>query len=65
MTKASWGCCVVVFDSSGKPAVHPQVIDFCAPGCSGTEIEVGRTTSCEEAVGATVNAAVDYESSMK
>ena len=42
--KASWGCCVLVFDSSGEPAVHPVVSDSCAPGCSGIEFEVGRTT---------------------
>ena len=36
MKKASWGCCVLVFDSSGEPAVHPEVSDSCAPGCSGT-----------------------------
>ena len=64
MKKASWGCCVLVFDSSGEPAVHPNSSDSCAPGCSGTEFDVGRTTSCEEGVGATVNAPMDYESSM-
>ena len=25
MKKASWGCCVLVFDSPGDPAVHPEV----------------------------------------
>ena len=63
MKKASWGCCVLVFDSSGEPAGHPGFSDFCAPGCSGTEFEVGRT-SCEDGVGATVHAPMDYESSM-
>ena len=24
MKKASWGCCVLVFDSSGEPAGHPD-----------------------------------------
>ena len=61
--KASWGCCVLVFDSSGEPAGHPEFSDSCAPGCSGTEFEVGRT-SCEDGVGATVHAPMDYESSM-
>ena len=65
MKQASWGCCVLLFNSSGEPAVHPEVSDSCAPGCSGTEFEVGRATSCEESVGATVNALLDYESSMK
>ena len=62
--KASWGCCVLVFDSSGEPAVHPEFSYFCAPGCSWTEFEVGHTTLCEEGFGATVNAPMDYESSM-
>ena len=64
MKKASWGYSVLVFDSSAEPAVHLGKSDFCAPGCSGTEFEVGRTTSCDEGVGATINAPMDYESSM-
>ena len=64
MKKASWGCYVIVFDSSGEPAVHPDISDSCAPGCSGTEFEVGRTTSCEQGVGATVHAPMNYGSSM-
>ena len=63
MKKASWGCCVLVFDSSGEPAGHPNVSDAFAPGCSGTEFEVGRT-SCEDSLGVTVHAPMDYESSM-
>ena len=63
MKKASWGCCVLVFDSSGEPAGHPEFNDSCAPGCSGTEFEVGRT-SCEDVVGAKGHAPMDYESSM-
>ena len=63
MKKPSWGCCVLVFDSSGDPALPPEGSDFCAPGCSGTQFEVGRTTSCEKRVGATVSAPMDYESS--
>ena len=63
MKKASWGCCVSVFDSSGEPAGHPEFSDSCAPGCSGTEFEVG-STSCEDGVGATKHAPMDYESSM-
>ena len=64
MKKASWGYCVLVFDSSGEPAGHPEFSESCAPGCSGTEFEVGRITSCEDAVGATVHAPMGYESSM-
>ena len=63
MKKASWGCFVSVFDSSGEPAGHPEFSDSFAPGCSGIKFEVGRT-SCEDSVGATVHAPMDYESSM-
>ena len=64
MKKASCGYCVLVFDSSGEPAAHPRHSDYCAPGGSGTKFEVARTTSCEEGVGATVNAPMDFELSM-
>ena len=63
MKKASWGCFVLVFDSSGEPAGHPDFSDSFAPGFSGTEFEVGRT-SCEDGLGAKVHAPMDYESSM-
>ena len=63
MKKASWGCCVLVFDSTGEPAGHPEFSDSCDPGCSGTEFEVGRT-SCEDGVGATVHAPMDYKTIM-
>ena len=63
MKKASWGCCVLVFDSSSEPAGHPDLSDPFAPGYSGTEFEVGRT-SCEDGLGATVHAPMDCESSM-
>ena len=63
MKKASWGCCVLVFDSSGEPAGHPEFSDSCDPGCSGIEFEVGRTP-CEDGVGATLHAPMDYESIM-
>ena len=63
MKKASWGCCVLVFDSSGEPAGHPEFSDSCARVCSGTEFEIGRT-SCEDGLGASVHAPLDCESSM-
>ena len=62
--KASWGRCVLVFDSSGDPAGHPEFSDSCTPDCSGTEFEVGRITSCENGVGAAVHAPMGYEGSM-
>ena len=64
MEKAAWGFCVLVFDSSGEPAVHPSISDSCAPGGSGTEFEFGCTTSCEEGANATVKTPMDHESSM-
>ena len=63
MKKASWGCFVLVFDSSDEPAGHLDFSDSCAPGSSGTEFEVGRT-SYEDGVGATVHTPMDYESSI-
>ena len=63
MKRASWGCFILVFDSSGEPAGHPDFSDLFAPGCSGTEFEVGRT-SCQDGPGATVHAPMGYESSM-
>ena len=52
-----------MFDSSGEPAGHPDFSDSFAPGCSGTEFEIGRT-SCDDSLGAAVHAPMDYESSM-
>ena len=63
MKKASWGCCVLLFDSSGEPAGQPGFSDSCARVCSGTELEVGRTSG-EDGLGATVHAPMDCESSM-
>ena len=64
MKKASWGHCVLVFNSSGEPAAHPGTSDSCAPGGSGAEFEFGRTISCEEGADATINAPMDHDSSM-
>ena len=63
MKKASWGCFVSVFDSSGEPAGQPEFSDSCDRVCSGTEFEVGRTSG-EDGLGATVHAPMDCESSM-
>ena len=63
MKKASWGCFVLVFNTSGEPAGHPDFSDPCAPVFPGTEFVVG-STSCEDDVGATVHAPMGYESSM-
>ena len=63
LKKASLGCFILIFDSSGEPTGHPEFSDSCAPGCSGTEFEVERT-SCEDGLGAIIHAPMDYESSM-
>ena len=64
MKKASWGPCVLVFDSSGEPATRPGINDSCAPGGFGIDFEVGRTWSCEYGADPTINAPTDHESSM-
>ena len=46
MKMASWGYCVLVFGSSGEPADRHGDAFAVAPGCSGSEFEVGRATSC-------------------
>ena len=53
-----------MFDSSVERAAHPGISDSFAPGGSGTEFQVGRSTSCEEGADATVNTPMDHESSM-
>ena len=44
MKKASWGSFVSELDSSGDLACQPELSDPCARVCSGTEVEVGRTS---------------------
>ena len=48
MRMASWRYCFLVFDSSGEPAAHPGDAFSVVPGCSGSEFEVGRPTSCDD-----------------
>ena len=64
MKKASWGGYVLVFDSSGEPAGHPEVSGSCTPGYSGSEFEVGGVMSCDRLVSPTIHAPMDYESSI-
>ena len=64
MKKASWGYCVLLFDSSGELAARPGTSDSFALDGSGTEFEVAHTTSCEEGADATMDAPMDHESSM-
>ena len=48
MKMASWGYCVLVYDSAGEPPARPDDAFADVPGCSGSEFEVGRATSCDE-----------------
>ena len=59
MVKASWGYCVPVFDFSSKPAALPRIGGSAVPGASETELEIGRTTLCDESANITMNPPVD------
>ena len=50
MKMASWGFCVLVYDSAREPAALPDDAFADVPGDSGSEFEVGRATSCDEDV---------------
>ena len=45
---ASWGCCVLVYDSSGDPAGHPECSPVILSEPCGSEFEVGGATSENE-----------------
>ena len=64
MKMASWGFCVLVFESSGEPGNHPQETECGAPCSSGTRFVVGRSTSCEEVAGASAGAPMEVSSSL-
>ena len=61
---ASWGFCVLVFDSSGEPVNHHEQLVCGVPYSSGTEFLVGRFASEEEAVGASTGAPIEIPSSL-
>ena len=46
MKMASWGYCVLEYDSAGQLAARPENALVVVPDCSGSEFEVGRATSC-------------------
>ena len=48
MKVASWGYCVLVFDSSGEPTTHPGDTSAVVPDFSGSEFEVGHLSSCDD-----------------
>ena len=45
---ASWGYCVLVFDSSGEPATRPGDTVADVPDFSGSEFEVGCPSSSDD-----------------
>ena len=64
MKMASWGFCILVFDSSGEPAFRPEET-MCDLLCSsGSKFVVGHPTSNEEAVSASTAAPMEISSSM-
>ena len=63
MKKAPWGCCVLVFDSSGERAAHPRSFGSGVPGGCGTETEVGHTTSFDEGANVTLIPSMEILSS--
>ena len=61
---ASWGFCVLVFESSGELGDRPQETECGAPYSSETKFVVGRPTSYEEATGASTGAPMELPSSL-
>ena len=64
MKMASWGFCVLVFESSGEVGDRPQETECGIPCSSGTQLFVGRSTSCGEVVGASTGAPMEVSSSL-
>ena len=56
---ASWGFCILVFDSSREPGNRSEEMVRGVPYSSGTDFVVGCSTSEEEAVGASTGAPVE------
>ena len=64
MQGASWGYCVLVFDSSGEPATHPRDASGAVPDFSGSEFEVGRLSSCDDVATPDERSPMGYTSSL-
>ena len=64
MKMASWGFCVLVFGSSGELDDRPQETECGVPVNSVTNFVVGRSTSYEEATGASTGAPMEIPSSL-
>ena len=64
MKMASWDFCVLVFGSPGELDDRPQETECGLLGSSRTKIVVGRSTSYEEATGASTGAPMEIPSSL-
>ena len=64
MKVASWGYCVLVFDSSGEPAAHPGDFSAVVPDISGSEFEVGRASSCGDVASCSQRSPMGCKSSL-
>ena len=64
MKMASWGFYVLVFESSGELGDRPQMTECDAPCNSGTQLVVGRSTSCGEVADASTGAPMEVSSSL-
>ena len=58
------GLCVLAFGSSGELDDRPQEAECGVLGSSGTKFVVGRSTSYEEATGASTGAPIEIPSSL-
>ena len=61
---ASWGFCILVFDSSGEPVNRPEEMVCGFRTVPETIFVVGRSTSEEEANGASSGAPMEIPSSL-
>ena len=64
MKMASWGFRVLVFKPSGELGDCPQEKECGVPYCSGTKLNVGRSTSYEDGAGASTGAPMEIPSSL-
>ena len=58
------GLCVLVFESSGELVGRPEETECGVPCSSGTMFVVGRSTSVDEAAGASTGAPMEIPSSL-
>ena len=64
MKMASWGYCVLVYDSAGEPAARPDDTFAVFPDFSGSEFEVARATSCDDVPSLEKRTSMGYASSL-